>query len=55
MLLLADADVLIDYRDSELDVLRLVSRHMAPMAVVSQVLAQVRGLKDPLARRRSTP
>lgn len=40
--LLADANVLIDYRESELEVLGLVSRHVAQMAVLSQVLSEVR-------------
>ena len=36
--LLADADVLIDYRDSELAILELVSRHAGRVAVISTVL-----------------
>ena len=36
--LLADADVLVDYRDSELAILELVSRHVGRVAVISTVL-----------------
>ena len=36
--LLADADVLIDYRDSELAILKLVARHLGRVAVISSVL-----------------
>jgi hypothetical protein len=43
-ILLADADVLIDYRDSDLEILSLVSRHIGPVHVLTQVLAQVHGL-----------
>lgn len=39
--LLADADVLIDYRDSDLSVLKLVGEHIAPVAVLSCVLDEV--------------
>ncbi len=39
--LLADADVLIDYRDSELAILELVSRHVGRVAVISTVLDEV--------------
>ena len=42
--LLADADVLIDYRDSELAILELVSRHVGRVAVISTVLDEVRRL-----------
>ena len=42
--LLADADVLIDYRDSELAVLGLVGRHVGRVAVLSSVLEEVRDL-----------
>ncbi len=42
--LLADANVLIDYRDAELEILALVAQHLAPLVIVSQVLEEVRGL-----------
>ena len=42
--LLVDADVLIDYRDSELDVLKLIGQHVGPVAVLSPVLDEVRGV-----------
>ena len=42
--LLADADVLIDYRDSELAILNLVARHLGRVAVISSVLDEVRGV-----------
>ena len=42
--LLADADVLIDYRGSELAILNLVVQHVGRMAVVSSVLEEVRGV-----------
>ena len=42
--LLADADVLIDYRESELAILALVGRHVARVAVLPSVLDEVRGL-----------
>ena len=42
--LLADADVLIDYRDSELAVLGLVGRHVGRVAVLSSVLEEARDL-----------
>lgn len=42
--LLADAGVLIDYRDSSLEVLKLVGQHIARVAVVSSVLDEVRGV-----------
>ena len=40
----ADADVLIDYRDSDPDVLKLVGQHVGPVAVLSPVLDEVRGV-----------
>ena len=40
--LLADADVLIDYRDSDLKVLKEVGRHVARMAVLAETLKEVR-------------
>jgi len=49
--LLSDANVLIDYRDSELSVLSLVVRHVAPVHVVREVVDEVDGLT--LARCRS--
>lgn len=42
--LLADADVLIDYRDSDLRVLKEVGRHVARMAVLAETLKEVRGV-----------
>ena len=42
--LLADADVLIDYRESELAILNLVVQHVGRVAVVPSVLAEVRGI-----------
>jgi len=38
-LLLMDANVLIDYRDSDLEILALVSRHVGPLHVLSTILA----------------
>ena len=43
-MLLADADVLIDYRDSELAILKLVAQHLGRVAVISSVLDEVRGV-----------
>ena len=42
--LLADADVLIDYRESELAILELVAQHLGRLAVLSSVLDEVRGV-----------
>jgi predicted nucleic acid-binding protein len=42
--LLADADVLIDYRDSELGILELVVQHVGRVAVLAPVLGEVRGV-----------
>ena len=42
--LLADADVLIDYRDSDLAILKDVGRRVGRLAVVSQVLSEVHRL-----------
>ena len=42
--LLADADVLIDYRDAALDILELVAAHMGRLVVLAPVLEEVRGL-----------
>ena len=42
--LLADADVLIDYRESDLAILSLVAQHVGRVAVVPFVLEEVRGL-----------
>lgn len=41
---LADADVLIDYRESGLSILRLVTRHVGRVAVIPSVLEEVRGV-----------
>ncbi len=40
--LLADADVLIDYRESELDILKLVVQHIGRLVVLASVLDEVR-------------
>lgn len=42
--LLADADVLIDYRESDLAILDLVVQHIGRVAVVTSVLEEVRGV-----------
>lgn len=42
--LLADADVLIDYRDSDLPVLKEVGKHVGRLAVLSETLKEVRGV-----------
>lgn len=42
--LLADADVLIDYRDSDLTMLKLVAQHVGRVAVIPPVLDEVHGL-----------
>lgn len=42
--LLADADVLIDYRESELDILKLVVQHIGRLVVLASVLDEVRGV-----------
>lgn len=42
--LLADADVLIDYRESELGILELVVQHVGRVAVLAPVLGEVRGV-----------
>ncbi len=41
---LLDADVLIDYRKSELGVLKLVTRHVGRLAVIPSTLEEVRGV-----------
>ena len=43
-ILLADADVLIDYRDSDLEMLKLIAQHVGPVAVLSPVLDEVHGV-----------
>ncbi len=43
--LLADADVLIDYRESESGILELVAVHVGLVAVLTPVLAEVRGVR----------
>lgn len=45
-MLLADADVLIDYRDSDLTILKLVSQHIGPVRVLRQVLDEAPGISD---------
>ena len=42
--LLADADVLIDYRESELDILKLVVQHIGRVVVLASVLDEVQGV-----------
>ena len=42
--LLADADVLIDYREAELPILALVGQHVGPVAVLPSVLDEVHGV-----------
>jgi maleate cis-trans isomerase len=42
--LLADADVLIDYRESDLRILELVVQHLGRVAVLAPVLDEVRGV-----------
>ena len=42
--LLADADVLIDYHLSEITILSLVAKHVGPVLVLEQVLDEVQGL-----------
>ena len=42
--LLADADVLIDYRESELAILGLVGQHVGRVAVLPSVLDEVEGV-----------
>ena len=44
IVLLADADVLIDYRNSDLQILKLVGQHVGSVAVLSPVLDEVRGV-----------
>ena len=45
-ILLADADVLIDYRDSDLTILKLVSEHIGPVRVLREVLNEAPGISD---------
>jgi predicted nucleic acid-binding protein len=45
-ILLADADVLIDYRDSDLTVLKLVSDHIGQVRVLREVLDEAPGISD---------
>jgi len=42
--LLADADVLIDYRESELGILELVVQHVGRVTILAPVLDEVRGV-----------
>lgn len=39
--LLTDADVLIDYRESEIEILELVAQHMGRVIVLAPVLDEV--------------
>ncbi len=45
-ILLADADVLIDYRDSDLTILKLVSEHIGPVRVLRETLDEAPGITD---------
>lgn len=49
--LLADADVLIDYRESELDILKLVVQHIGRIVVLASVLDEVRGVTPTQCRQ----
>ncbi len=49
--LLADADVLIDYRESELDILKLVVQHIGKVVVLAPVLDEVRGVTPTQCRQ----
>ena len=49
--LLADADVLIDYRESELDILKLVVQHIGRVVVLAPVLDEVRGVTPTQCRQ----
>ena len=49
--LLADADVLIDYRDSDLAILGLVARHLGRVAVLLPILDEVRNFTASEAER----
>ena len=42
--LLTDADVLIDYRESEIKILELVVQHMGRVVVLASVLDEVQGV-----------
>jgi len=50
--LLSDANVLIDYRDSDLSILTLVVQHVAPVHVLRDILDEVDGMS--LSRCRET-
>ena len=54
-MLLADADVLIDYRDSDLEVVGLIGQHVGPVSVLSPVLDEVRGLSQADCEQLSIP
>lgn len=45
-ILLADANVLIDYRDADPSVLSLAATHVGPIRVVHAVLEEVHGFDD---------
>lgn len=45
-ILLADADVLIDYRDSDLKILCLVAEHVGPVRVLREILAEAVGITE---------
>ena len=51
IVLLVDADVLIDYRNSDMEVLKLVGRHVGRVAVLAPVLDEVRGVTRADCRR----
>ena len=50
-MLLADADVLIDYRESDLTILGLVARHVGRMAVLESILDEVLASSQRTCRR----
>jgi hypothetical protein len=50
-ILLADADVLIDYATSDVRILRLVSQHVGTVYVLKETLATVRQLSERTCRR----
>lgn len=50
-ILLADADVLIDYVEGDLSIIALVAEHIGPIYVLRQVLQTVDGLTESECRR----
>ena len=51
IVLLADANVLIDFHAADIEVLQLVGRHVGRVAVLAQVLDEVRGVTRTDCRR----